>query len=219
MPCHAAVCQTLGHRTTRRPQASLAASRLAWLRGVQFLALVLLWLTLAAPAVLAQGVEVLDLRPRRDEAALSLDYQLRVTLPAAVEDAALRGVPIYFSAQASLWRTRWYWRDERVARVQRDWRVSYQPLTSAWRVSQGGIGQSFSSLAEALAAITGSSGWRIADAREVDPDSRHTIEFSWRLDTSQLPRPMQIGLTGLGGAGDWSVGVERSLKLAADPAK
>ena len=216
MPCHAAVCQLPGHRMTRRPQAALAALRPLWRRVVQFLALLCLWLMLAAPAVQAQGVDVLDLKPRRDEAAVSLDYQLRVTLPHAVEDAALRGVPIYFSAEATLWRSRWYWRDERIARVQRDWRVSFQPLTSTWRVSQGGLGQSFSSLAEAMATITRSIGWRVADARDVDPDSRHSIAFSWRLDTSQLPRPMQIGLTGLGGAGDWSVGVERNVKLAAD---
>lgn len=219
MPCHAAVCQLLGRRRTRRAQDALGASWTAWRRALRGVRWGLAALTLAVPVALAQGVEVLDLRPRRDDAALSLDYQLRVSLPAAVEDAAVRGVPIYFSAQATLWRTRWYWRDERVARVQRDWRVSYQPLTSAWRVSQGGIGQSFASLAEALAAITGSSGWHLVDARELDPESRYLIEFNWRLDTSQLPRPMQFGLTGLGGAGDWSVGVERTLKLATDPPK
>ena len=216
MPCHAAVCQLPGHRMTRRPQAALATLRPLWRRGAQLLVLLCLGLALAAPAVQAQGVDVLDLRPRRDEAGVSLDYQLRVTLPHAVEDAALRGVPIYFSAEATLWRSRWYWRDERIARVHRDWRVSFQPLTSTWRVSQGGLGQSFSSLAEAMAAITRSIGWRVADARDVDSDSRHSIAFSWRLDTSQLPRPMQIGLTSLGGAGDWSVGVERNVKLAAD---
>lgn len=219
MPCLAAVCQLLGRRATRRPQDARAALGQAWRRGLQVVTAVCLCLTLAAPAVKAQGVDVLDLRPRRDEASLSLDYQLRVTLPHAVEEAALRGVPIYFSTEATLRRSRWYWRDERIARVHRDWRVSFQPLTSTWRVSQGGLGQSFSSLDEAMAAITGSIGWRVADAREVDPDSRHYIEFSWRLDTSQLPRPMQIGLTGLGGAGDWSVGVERSVKLAAEQPK
>jgi len=219
MPCHAAVCQLLGRRRMRRAQDAFGASRTEWRRALRGLLWGLAGLALAVPVALAQGVEVLDLRPRRDDAALSLDYQLRVSLPAAVEDAAVRGVPIYFSAQATLWRTRWYWRDERVARVQRDWRVSYQPLTSAWRVSQGGIGQSFASLAEVLAAITGSSGWRLVDARELDPESRYLIEFNWRLDTTQLPRPMQFGLTGLGGAGDWSVGVERTLKLATDPPK
>jgi len=219
MPCHAAVCQLLGHRATRRLRRTCAAT--SWLRplGVWILLTALLLVGLAAPAARAQGVEVLDLKARRDDGAVSLDYQLRVNLPPAVEDAALRGVPIYFAAQASLWRPRWYWRDERVARVSREWRVSFQPLTSTWRVSQGGLGQSFPNLAEALAAITRSTGWRIAEAREVDPDGRHYVEFGWRLDTAQLPRPMQIGLGGIGGAGEWSLGVERDIKLGAEAPK
>jgi len=208
MPCLVAVCQLLGHRATQCLGRALAA----WL-------LLGLLLVGAAPVARAQGVEVLDLEARRDEVAVRLDYQLRVALPPAVEEAALHGVPIYFSAQAVLWRPRWYWRDQAVARASREWRLSFQPLTSTWRLSQGGLGQSFASLPEALAAMTRSSGWRIADAREVEADGRHYIEFSWRLDTTQLPRPMQIGLGGIGGASDWSLGVERSLKLTAETPK
>lgn len=209
MPCHDVRCQRLGHRPARR----LGVWRAVWLALAA-----LLWGLLALPA-LAQGVEVLELAARRDEASVQLDYQLRVTLPTPVEDAALRGVPIYFTAQAALWRPRWYWRDERIARARREWRLSFQPLTSTWRVSQGGLGQSFPNLAEALAAMTRSTAWRVADAREVEPDGRHYVEFSWRLDTTQLPRPMQIGLSGIGGASDWSLGVERSIRLGSEAAK
>lgn len=209
MPCHDVRCQRLGHRPARRPGV--------W-RAVWLALAALLWGLLALPA-LAQGVEVLELAARRDEASVQLDYQLRVTLPTPVEDAALRGVPIYFTAQAALWRPRWYWRDERIARARREWRLSFQPLTSTWRVSQGGLGQSFPNLAEALAAMTRSTAWRVADAREVEPDGRHYVEFSWRLDTTQLPRPMQIGLSGIGGASDWSLGVERSVRLGSEAAK
>ena len=209
MPCHDVRCQRLGHRPARR----LGVWRAVWLALAA-----LLWGLLALPA-LAQGVEVLELAARRDEASVQLDYQLRVTLPTPVEDAALRGVPIYFTAQAALWRPRWYWRDERIARARREWRLSFQPLTSTWRVSQGGLGQSFPNLAEALAAMTRSTAWRVADAREVEPDGRHYVEFSWRLDTTQLPRPMQIGLSGIGGASEWSLGVERSVRLGSEAAK
>jgi len=208
MPCLAAVCQLLGHRATQ----CLGRAVAAWL-------LLGLLLVGAAPVARAQGVEVLDLEARRDEVAVHLDYQLRVALPPAVEEAALHGVPIYFAAQAVLWRPRWYWRDQAVARASREWRLSFQPLTSTWRLSQGGLGQTFASLPEALAAMTRSSGWRIADAREVEADGRHYIEFSWRLDTTQLPRPMQIGLGGIGGASDWSLGVERNVKLVAETPK
>lgn len=210
MPCFVAVCQPLGHRATRRPRWPIVA--------IWWVAVAVWALALAAPAW-SQGVEVLELRASRDEAAVSLDYQLRVTLPPAVEAAVLRGVPVYFSAQVTLWRPRWYWRDERAARVSRDWRLSFQPLTSTWRISQGGLGQSFPSLAEAMSAMTRSSGWRIAEARDVEPDGRHYIEFSWRLDTTQLPRPMQISLGGISGVSEWALGVERSVRVTADVSK
>jgi hypothetical protein len=197
MPCLAAVRQLIGHRISRHPWRSLA-----WV----------LWWVLAVSAR-AQGIDVLELKASHDEQAIHLDYQLRVTLPPAVEEAALRGVPLYFASQATLWRSRWYWRDERIARVERSWRLSYQPLTSSWRVAQGGLGQSFSSLGEALSVMTRSAGWRVADSRDVEADGGHYIEFAWRLDTSQLPRPLQIGLGGIGGTGAWAVGIERSVRL------
>jgi len=207
MPCLDAVCQLAGRRI-----AQCLGHSLAVLLGM-------LLLCLGAPSAWAQGVEVLELKASRDEVSVTLEYQLRVTLPPAVEAAVERGVPLYFTAQAALLRPRWYWRDERAGRVSREWRLSFQPLTSTWRVSQGGLGQSFANLSEALSAMTRSTGWRIADARDVEPDGRHYIEFSWRLDTSQLPRPMQIGLGGIGGASEWSLGVERSFKLTSDTPK
>lgn len=203
MPRPAAVCQLLGHRS-RSPGGPLRmALRLVWLG----------WALWVAGGAWAQGVELQDLTVRREEASIRVDYQLRITLPRTVEDAALRGVPLYFVAQASLWRPRWYWRDDRVARATREWRLSFQPLTSNWRVSQGGLGQSFATLDEALGTMTRSAGWPIAEGRDVEPDGRHYVEFTWRLDTSQLPRPMQIGLGGVGGASEWTLGVERSVRL------
>jgi hypothetical protein len=171
------------------------------------------WLALMASAAHAQGVEVLGLAAHRGAESVEVDYQLRVELPRAVEEAALRGVPLYFTVTATLWRPRWYWRDERIVRARREWRLTYQPLTSTWRVAQGGLGQSHATLAEALATMQRSSGWRIADATLVEPDGRHYVEFDWQLDTSQLPRPLQIGLTGVAGGGDWNLGVERNVRV------
>jgi hypothetical protein len=193
--------QTHGARDRRAARAALRA-----------FALVLLgWLL--ALSVQAQGVDVLDLAAQRGSEAVTIDYQLRVTLPRVVEEAAQRGVPLYLVASATLWRSRWYWRDERIARARREWRLTYQPLTATWRVSQGGLGQSHASLAEALATMTRSSGWRVADAAQAEDDGRHYIEFAWELDTAKLPRPLQIGLTGVGSGGEWALGVERLLRI------
>jgi hypothetical protein len=158
----------------------------------------------------APAIELLTLRLQRADGALSLDFAARIHLSRAVEEALQRGVPVYFTAQAQLLRNRWYWRDERVARVQRTWRLAFQPLTSTWRVGFGGLNQTHATLQEALSSVSRLSAWKVADLAQVDPDSRHYVEFSFKLDTTQLPGPMQIGLTT---QADWTLGLERTLRL------
>lgn len=157
-----------------------------------------------------QGVELSSLRTARADGALTLEFHARVALPRAVEEALSRGVPVYFSAEATLWRNRWYWRDERIARVSRQWRVAFQPLTGHWRVGLGGLNQNHATLAEALAAASSSAGWKIAELSQLDPDKTYYLQFDYRLDTAQLPSPMQFGLVT---QGDWAVGVSRVLKV------
>ena len=111
-------------------------------------------------------------------------------------------------------RSRWYWRDERVARVNRSWRVAYQPLTGNWRVGLGALNQTYPTLPDAMASISRSAGWKVAELSQIDSDSRYYVEFSFKLDTTQLPGPMQIGL---GGEGEWSIGIERTLRLEREP--
>lgn len=167
---------------------------------------------LARPAF-AQGIELVQLQATRSEGELAIDYLARIALPHAVEDAMQAGVPVYFTAEAELRRPRWWWRDERVARVQRAWRVVYQPLTAAWRVGLvGGLAQNYPSLAEALAAISRGAGWRVTDLDRLERGERYVLDFGFRLDTSQLPTPMQFGL---GGQGGWAIGAERSLTIEA----
>ncbi len=170
-----------------------------------------MWLALLVPArALSQGVELASLDLRRDEGVLTVSFDARLTLPRAVESALQHGVPLYFVAEATLYRNRWYWRDERLARVTRSWRVAFQPLTTTWRVSLGGFSQTHATLPEALAVITRATRWRLAELGSLDSESRHYVEFSYRLDSTQLPSPMQIGL---GGQSDWQLGIERTLRL------
>lgn len=174
------------------------------------LRLAALLMLLGGAGARAQGVEVSTLGLNRQDGQLTLEFSLRVQLSRPVEDALRRGVPMYFVAQASTYRNRWYWRDERVARVSRSWRLVYQPLTSSWRVGIGALTQNFGTLDEALGVITRTSGWRIAELAALDADGRHYVEFVFRLDTGQLPPPMLVGLTS---QVDWQLGVERSLRV------
>jgi Domain of unknown function (DUF4390) len=158
----------------------------------------------------AQGVELSTLSLSRDEGALLLEFSLRLTLSRVAEDALQRGLPVYFVAQAELLRRRWYWRDDRVARVRRTWRLALQPLTGQWRVSLGALAQSYDTLPEALAALSAAGRWKLADLDQIDPGARHYVEFEYWLDTSQLPSPMQIALPG---QSDWVLRLDRTLNL------
>jgi len=146
----------------------------------------------------------------RAEEGLLLAYRAQVELPPAVADALLKGVPLYFVAYAEVYRPRWYWRDERIARSTRNWRLTWQPLTRRYRVNFGSLSQSYDTLAEALEAVQRTSRWRLADAPALGEEGGAYVEFSFALDTSQLPRPLQIGF---GGRPEWELTVERRIPV------
>lgn len=193
------------------PAAAPRPASLLLRRWLLMAALVLA--ALLARPVLAEGIELSHLATTRAEDGLELGFNTRFELPRAAEDALLKGVPIYFVAEANVLRTRWYWRDSRVARASHSWRLAWQPLTRQYKVSTGGLNQSYASLAEALASLRGLSSWRIAEPRELEDDGHYYVEFSYKLDTSQLPRPMQIGL---GSPQGWGLSIERTLSLNPD---
>ena len=170
----------------------------------------------------SNGAEVSHLQIERTAEGVFLSASVRFDLPAAVEDALLKGVPMFFVAEAEVYRDRWYWYDREIARATRHMRLSYQPLTRRWRLtisptvignSGVALSQSFDSQEEALAAVQRVSRWKIADAGDVSPEERHNIAFRFRLDLSQLPRPFQIGAVG---QADWSISAVRNLRLAIE---
>jgi hypothetical protein len=169
-----------------------------------------LWLALlfGAAGAHAQGVELGALELRASEGTLTLEFSARLTLSRAIEDALRRGVPMYFDVEATLFRSRWWWRDERVARVARSYRLSYQPLTNSWRVALGPLGQGYATLTDAMAVISRVSGWPLAEGSQLDAGERYYLEFSYRLDATQLPQPLQIGM-----GNDWSLGITRTVRV------
>ncbi len=201
-------------RRAGRPWSGCAASLLAVLAT---------FLLIAAPA---RAADIPEMRVERTPEGLVVSAQVRFELPASVDDALQKGIPLFFVAEATLMRERWYWYDKEVARVSRHLRLSYQPLTRRWRLLVSGtaignsglaLGQTFDSRDEALSAVQRISGWKIAEPQEVEPDARQNVTLRFRLDVSQLPRPFQIGLVG---QDDWTIVATRTLRLgAAEAAK
>jgi hypothetical protein len=157
------------------------------------------------------GMELQQLQVQRTDDALTLSYQVRVDLPKDVEDALMRGVSIVFVARANLFRSRWYWADKPRVELERRWRLSYQPLTRHWRVSFDGLSQNYHSLREALGVMQRASQWRIMEPAPAPDDREHYLEFSFELDREELPRPLQIGLSG---QNDWNLAVFKRLPVS-----
>jgi hypothetical protein len=185
----------------------------------------LLCLCWAAPLQAAEPVlEQVSLQRSAD--ALYLSARIDLVPSAAVEDALLKGVPLYFVWQADLYRDRWYWTDKRVASAMRTLRLAYQPLTRRWRLSvsndpeanrsatglQYALHQSFDSLTEAMGGVSRVLRWRVADTASLREGSDERLEFSFRLDLTLLPRPFQIGMAN---ESDWTVELKHRINVPA----
>ena len=196
--------------TALRRAARVAAQ---WLRGGLFavaLAVAVAVLSLAAGPAPAAEPELGNFELLSNEEGVLLSYAVNIDLSRGVDDALSKAVPLFFVAEAEVFRERWYWRDLRVAHAVRVWRIVFQPLTSTYRVTFAGRSQNYNSREEAFAAISRSARWKVAEPAQLEDGSRHYLEFSYRLDTSLLPRPMQIGI---GGQADWALAVQRKQRI------
>jgi len=198
---------------------------LTWLLAAALLCLSLGNLAHAAEAMTgtAEPGNNPSLTLERSDGSVLMSAHFGFDLPPVVEDALYKGIPIYFVAQADLLRERWYWTNKTIASVQRKLRLSYHPLTRRWRLTMGDgdmteatqgltLGQSFDRLDDAMAAVRRVSRWKIANEQDIDPSGKYLVVFSFELDTSQLPRPLQIGTLG---QSDWVIDVR--ISQALDP--
>ena len=197
----------------------------ALLRGSAVFCLCLALLPASRPVLAA---ELSQLKVERSEDGVYLSAVVAFELPPVVEDALMKGIAMFFVVETDIYESRWYWTDRRVASATRTIRLAFQPLTRRWRVNivsgiinnsaglRATLSQNYDTLAEALAAVQRLSRWRIADGTELDPDVVHKLEFSFRLDLSQLPRPFQIGVVG---QKDWTIAVRDTERIQIGPVK
>lgn len=181
----------------------------------------------AFPAVGQSLAEWSQIQVERADEDVLLSAQIGFELPSAVEEALLKGIPMYFVAQADITKERWYWSDKKVASAERHVRIAYQALTRRWRVNvtNGGdklgstgliLNQSFDTLSQALAVSKRLFRWRVAAASDVEGSGKFRLELRFRLDLSQLPRPFQIGAIG---QSDWDVGGTVATPLVLETLK
>ncbi len=150
------------------------------------------------PAITAPSAQAIDLvnatlNLQPDAGAWVVTADFKLNLSPAVEEAINRGLALYFVAEFELIRPRWYWRDERAVTAQINYKLSFNSLTRQYRLTANGYQTTFATLQDALAVVARLRGWRVAEADRIKKNDAYEAWLRLRLDTSQLPKPFQVG--------------------------
>ncbi len=188
-----------------------------WKNGfINLLLLCVVWIG----SVPTQAAEITQFQAERTEDGVLLSTQVRFDMPSVVEDTLSKGIPLFFVMEGQVVRERWYWVDKKVCTSERRIRLGFQPLMRRWRLSVATgssdstlgltLSRSFESLSEALASLKRVARWNICDANELESGQRYRVDFRFRLDVNELPRPFQIGAIG---QADWDITAFTSQSL------
>jgi hypothetical protein len=151
------------------------------------------------------------------EEGYSLTTELSIELGSKLEEALTRGVPLYFIQEFEMSRPRWYWiEDKRFAKTQTV-RLYYHALTRQYRIGNGGLHQSFSTLEEALRYLVHARNWPVIEKSEagtLKAGESYQALFRVHLDSTQLPRPLLISVLF---AKDWELSGETRWVYTVTP--
>lgn len=160
----------------------------------------LAWLLLAfvlagavGPARAAdQGITVKEARLELadDGWQLSADFDIQFT--PTLQEAVIRGVPLYFVIEFEAKSPRWYWFDKKTVQAERERRIAYLPLTEQYRMSVGNFSESIKTFDEVKRRLARVRGWAVTGRDSFKPGEKYDVQVRMRLDTAQLPKPFQI---------------------------
>lgn len=134
-----------------------------------------------------------------------VNAQIELELGPRLIEALLRGVSLHFVLEFQLERPRWYWVNREIVQRSIDYRLSYHTITRSYRLSIGGLHQTFDSLDAALRTMQRVSNWEVIALDALETGVSYDAALRMRHDTSRLPRPFQVTAIG---SRDWSVATD-----------
>lgn len=140
----------------------------------------------------AHEPRVVSIDPVIREGQLEINAEVDVQLNPELQDAAERGLTLYFTADVVIRRENWWWFDETVVDKSRTWRVTYNVLTRQWRVGTDTLNWPVTSLSEAMDMVRHIRNWPVIDVADLDREVAYQGQLRLRLDTSHLTRPFQL---------------------------
>jgi hypothetical protein len=157
----------------------------------------LLWLAAAVVALSthAEGIHVKSAELVPDENGYALAANYEISLTPTLEEALVRGLTLNFVTDFELVYPRWWtlnlWNGG-VTDLRIRHKLSYNALTRQYRLSFGSLHQNFDTLSEALAVLGRVRRSGAVPASEVERGTVYEAALRLRLDTSRLPKPLQI---------------------------
>ena len=149
-------------------------------------------LFLVSAAARADEGRIERIEPVLHQGQLWLNADIDFVLGDDLQDAARRGVPLYFTADLDIEHPRWWWFNDTVLSISQTWRIQYNALTRQWRIGTGDLSLPATSLDEALDLVRHIRDWSLGDASRYTPDQTYQGRLRLRLDTSRLARPFQV---------------------------
>ena len=80
--------------------------------------------------------DITTIRVEQSDEGFQLSATLKFDLPAVVEEALLKGVPMSFVSEVQVFRDRWYWYDKRINTATRTVRLAYRINLDEWNGKQ-----------------------------------------------------------------------------------
>lgn len=167
------------------------------------------------PAHAADEVEITSISLESSDDGYRLASMFSFDLPHGLEDAIMRGIPLYFTTDVELTRPRWYWFDDKAVSASRTVRISYDVLTRQYHAAiSGHLQQSFPTLDDALSMVKRPGRWVIADKNELKSGQVYRVAVRMGLDMGRLPKPFQVHALN---SSDWRLSSEwKQFSFRAD---
>ena len=162
-------------------------------------------IALAAPLLRADTIPAISAGLHIEEADVLLSAEFAFALTPSLEEALEKGIPLYFTIEFELVRTRFLWFPQKVAEWSISYRVSYNSLTRQYRVSSGPLGQTFESLDDVQRFIGHVASRPVARADDLVKGARYEASVREKLDVNQLPKPFQVNALA---SRDWQLASE-----------
>jgi hypothetical protein len=160
-----------------------------WLLGLSLLCAALAPFSARA----AEGIDIVQAHLESTEDGYKLSATFAFDLNHGLEDVIIRGIPLYFTTEVDITRSRWYWFNEHSASASQTIRISYNVLTREFHAGvPGRLQQSFPTLDDALSMVRRPARWVVAERDELKPGQTYQVAVRMRLDLAQLPKTFQV---------------------------